>query len=317
MASYSAVIVVLIAIAARTSSAQPGEKNVTFFSRNSKQLEVNYFDNAEGLGITVFSSKQSFHILTTNDKLLFCIEDAVYQDGNDLDQIVVIRGKPFLDHRRHNKATTYFISIPEAEQLMEAAELKGSDQSVCKDPAMTKKKIENAIDGIIKNAITKSKNFHQQALRKQFNDFVNDPHIATIIDAAQYMGEKEGIVGRDYPPILPFYAIARMVAKISADSSLIDEATTENQAKLSCKNNQECSKTCPPCKEKECAGSCGVGCSCWKMVCGDCCWHKGCCSHDQCCGRHGIVSLACMNVLSFTCDQFKCPKKLTASSNNY
>ena len=313
MASYSASIVVLIAIAARMCSAEPGEKNITFTSRNSKLLEVNYFDYENGLGVTVFSSKQSFHILTTNDKLLFCIEDAIYQDGNDLDQIVVIRGKPFLDHRRHNKASSYFITIAEAEELMEAAELKGNDQSVCKNPSVTKKNVEAAIETVVKNAITKSKNFHQQALRSQVNDFINDPHIPIIIDAALYMGEKEGIAGRDYPPVLPFYAIARLVGKLSADSSLMDKATTGNQAKESCKTNQACSKTCPPCTEKECAGSCGVGCNCWKMVCGDCCWHMGCCSHDECCGRHGIVSLACMNVLSFTCDQFKCPKKLTAS----
>ena len=131
-------------------SAEPGEKNITFTSRNSKLLEVNYFDYENGLGVTVFSSKQSFHILTTNDKLLFCIEDAIYQDGNDLDQIVVIRGKPFLDHRRHNKASSYFITIAEAEELMEAAELKGNDQSVCKNPSVTKKNVEAAIETVIK-----------------------------------------------------------------------------------------------------------------------------------------------------------------------
>eukprot|EP00735_Rhodelphis_limneticus_P009151 TRINITY_DN2568_c0_g1::TRINITY_DN2568_c0_g1_i2::g.19086::m.19086 TRINITY_DN2568_c0_g1::TRINITY_DN2568_c0_g1_i2::g.19086 ORF type:complete len:333 (+),score=87.85,DUF3446/PF11928.3/0.013,DUF3357/PF11837.3/0.0093 TRINITY_DN2568_c0_g1_i2:60-1001(+) len=29
-----------------------------------------------------------------------------------------------------------------------------------------------------------------------------------------------------------------------------------------------------------CSGMCGVQCTCWYYVCGDCCWHKGCYMHD-------------------------------------
>ena len=35
-------------------------------------------------------------------------------------------------------------------------------------------------------------------------------------------------------------------------------------------------------KKSGCAGICGPGCkTCWKFVCGDCCYHLGCTRHDK------------------------------------
>lgn len=51
-----------------------------------------------------------------------------------------------------------------------------------------------------------------------------------------------------------------------------------------------------PNKDRGCFGMCGDGCTCWKQICGDCCYHKGCATHDATC-RAGIVIkvLACFN----------------------
>lgn len=38
-----------------------------------------------------------------------------------------------------------------------------------------------------------------------------------------------------------------------------------------------------PNSDDGCFGMCGDGCSCWRWVCGDCCWHPGCAVHDAFC----------------------------------
>ena len=139
----SSVVVIVLAVTASLCRSDEFENRIdlNFTSHNSKQIEVRYFDYNRGLGITMFSSKERFLVLTTNSKLLFCVKDAVYQEGDDLDQIVVIRGRPFLDHRRRNKASSYSINNKEADALMVAAELKSprdDQQSVCRDPAETR-----------------------------------------------------------------------------------------------------------------------------------------------------------------------------------
>ena len=313
----SSVVVIVLAVTASLCRSDEFENRIdlNFTSHNSKQIEVRYFDYNRGLGITMFSSKERFLVLTTNSKLLFCVKDAVYQEGDDLDQIVVIRGRPFLDHRRRNKASSYSINNKEADALMVAAELKSpreDQQSVCGDPAETRERVAKAVNEVVNDAARKEmeRPYHKQELRRVINDLIGDPHIPVIIDLAISLGEKEKIIGRDYPPVLPFYSFARMVARLLKDPALVSKAGTKKKEEKSlCEHRSVCTKTCPPCKKKECDGLCGVGCSCWKMVCGDCCWQKGCCSHDECCRKEGVVSLACTNVLHFTCTNFKCPNE--------
>ena len=53
-----------------------------------------------------------------------------------------------------------------------------------------------------------------------------------------------------------------------------------------------------------CLGMCGRGCSCWRFVCGDCCFYQGCYDHDLCCKKN-FFSLGCLSpvrlILHFTC----------------
>ena len=43
----------------------------------------------------------------------------------------------------------------------------------------------------------------------------------------------------------------------------------------------------------ECNGMCGLGCRCWRWVCGDCYVHKGCLEHDNYCESDGYLSYNC------------------------
>lgn len=67
-----------------------------------------------------------------------------------------------------------------------------------------------------------------------------------------------------------------------------------------CENNWQYCDTCP--RGRLCSGGCGVGCECWKMVCGDCCYHHGCFGHRQCGCTGDKVSFGCFNVFGFKCD---------------
>ena len=56
-----------------------------------------------------------------------------------------------------------------------------------------------------------------------------------------------------------------------------------------------------------CLGMCGPGCTCWRFVCGDCCFHKGCYDHDLCC-RRSFLSLGCWSpirlIFNFSCSGY-------------
>ena len=136
-----------------------------------------------------------------------------------------------------------------------------------------------------------------------------------IINAAITMGEKEGIIGHDYPPVLPFYNLARVLSHIRNNPVLMDTSfamSIDKKKKINpkkeCNKNKSCYYKCPPCKKHKCVGLCGAECSCWKWVCDTCCWQKGCCLHDYCCEKHGFFSVACFNVTKLKCNSFKCPK---------
>ena len=288
---YSAVALCLwltaVAVAKTDGSLQ-------LLSQTDQQIDVKYMDTNVGLGVTISSSERNVLVSSLYGEVLVNLKQPFYQDGSDLDQIVVIQGKPFLDHRRQNKASTYSITTKEAEELMAAAKTKSW------------KFIENSIDSIV-SAAENNGEFHQEALRSAIMDLINDPHTPVIINMATTMGEKKGITGISYPPVLPFYSIARLLGKLIDNQNSVGKNRRINPREM-CRRNLDCYYTCPPCRSKKCLGLCGRQCDCWKWFCNTCCWQHGCCIHDACCIKHGFFSLACFNVLDLRCNSFKCPK---------
>ena len=57
-----------------------------------------------------------------------------------------------------------------------------------------------------------------------------------------------------------------------------------------------------PNRANSCIGMCGKGCSCWKWVCGNCCYNQGCYEHDRCCGAKSWIS--CYIPVGFSCKSF-------------
>ena len=285
--------VVTMAILANAEETKDGLFDVLV---QAEQVAAKFVDSKAGLGITVSSSNENLLIVSQGGKVLVNLMEPLYQDGKDREQLVVIHGRPFLDCRRRNKATSYSITVEEAEELMAAAQQYKSENE-----KEIREKVTKVIYKIIKDT-TRSRQFHQQALHDAITDLQVNPHTPLIIDAAIAMGRKKGIIGRDYPPVLPFYAFARVLNNINDNV----ESNGNYIEKPFCDRDLPCFKECPPCKKENCLGMCGRKCSCWEFVCDTCCWEKGCCIHDMCCKEHGYLSLACLNVIGFKCNSFSC-----------
>ena len=152
----------------------------------------------------------------------------------------------------------------------------------------------------------------QGTVRASIEELVNHPAIRLIEPAARALGEDLGITGRDNPAAMPFYAVAMKLAeaydgnrpaKISRNlwDAYLSQVKVEGTYPFCNK------KTCPPCQEDECMGLCGKNCSCWKFVCGDCCFHQGCADHDVCCRKEGFTSSKCLlplPKLNFSCERY-------------
>ena len=293
--------VVIMAILSNAEETKDGLFDL--FVQAEQQVAAKFVDSKAGLGITVSSSKENLLIVSQGGKVLVNLMEPLYQDGKDRDQLVLIHGRPFLDHRRKNKATSYSITVEEAKELMAAAEPKqetADQQYESESEEEFKEKVTKVINKIVKDT-TKNIQFHQQALRDAITDLQANPHTSLIIDAAIAMGRKKRIIGRDYPPVLPFYAFARVLNKLNDNMELVENDKETHV----CDRDLPCFKKCPPCKKENCLGMCSRKCSCWEFVCDTCCWQKGCCIHDICC-KGGHMTLACLNVIGFTCNSFSC-----------
>ncbi|KAJ7365378.1 hypothetical protein OS493_005485 [Desmophyllum pertusum] len=59
-------------------------------------------------------------------------------------------------------------------------------------------------------------------------------------------------------------------------------------------------------RRNECRGMCGPTCTCWSLICGDCCYHQGCYEHDRCCDVKGFWDTYCLLpfMYSFSCSSY-------------
>ena len=97
--------VVIMAILSNAEETKDGLFDL--FVQAEQQVAAKFVDSKAGLGITVSSSKENLLIVSQGGKVLVNLMKPFYQDGKDRDQLVLIHGRPFLDHRRKNKATSY------------------------------------------------------------------------------------------------------------------------------------------------------------------------------------------------------------------
>lgn len=157
---------------------------------------------------------------------------------------------------------------------------------------------------VLKFLNTLSPRFHYVNLQRSVQILMESPYVESIRKAAYTLGSELQLHGNNYPSLLPLYLVANMLEKLQMNSYLI---TNKSSSKGSCKvRGDDCFDECPPCPDEECLSLCGYGCSCWKWVCGDCCYHLGCYGHDICC-RENFIQTKCLFPISFKCEsEYEC-----------
>ena len=241
-----------------------------------------------------------------------------------------------------SKPNTLFIeTIPGGEPLLLATEPVGSMRLVSiGNSVFIQSDEENSVDYLVQRgqynisefskdheglqslknrAAETSENVHLKALQDSLQDLLSRPEVELIEDAARALGEEEGINGQDSSSVLPFYLAALHLHKLQHAASGFNHSKLNHHA-LQAGNSftpihlpvrgkrysDPCFETCPPCQDQQCLGLCGFKCHCWKMVCGDCCWHLGCYEHDLCC-REKFIRTKCLFPLNFRCEHpYKC-----------
>ena len=143
---------------------------------------------------------------------------------------------------------------------------------------------------------------HDEPLSNAIIELLSLQECGLLEKAADAVGKK-GLNGRNTPAALPFFVFALRITQLAEDSHYNNITATQRYRRNS---YMHCRSTCPPCPNDECIGLCGKECSCWKWLCGDCCWHEGCYGHDLCCKKSWLQH-HCLLPIKFSCDRpFKC-----------
>ena len=141
------------------------------------------------------------------------------------------------------------------------------------------------------------KSHYQAAMRKLH--YVPEIHLLERVSAALSDNAKPLKV------LQPFHGLCFNLLKASnlEIPSELRAAVTEDEPADQHHRDETCAEK--PLKER-CTGMCGLGCRCWKWVCGDCCRHQGCYEHDICCNIYGRFTSYCALpfVYGFSCKKF-------------
>lgn len=160
-------------------------------------------------------------------------------------------------------------------------------------------------DKITKSLSHLSHSYHQVHLMQSFQWLSSLPDTKLIIEAAICIGKDMQVSGIEYPSILPLYLTAMKLHALMANPSYLSFPTggsiDANSSFHLSDADDDCLADCPPCEDDLCLGMCGYSCSCWKWVCGDCCYHLGCYDHDVCC-REKFMQIKCLFPIGFECE---------------
>ena len=140
------------------------------------------------------------------------------------------------------------------------------------------------------------------------------PAVQLLESVSYALGNDLGLTGRSEPASMPFHMLSLALTTASqkrirsrdpvwsALDQIYGSLLAKSQAYPNCNLD-----SCPPCPEDNCVGMCGRGCTCWRHVCQDCCYHRGCRDHDICCRREGLSSPSCLFPFLLSCDtEYRC-----------
>lgn len=280
--SYSQLFILvslLVALFPSCLRSEPtGVLHISTLTENSVEGEYRESATSER-GIRFVSSPDTLAI-TTLDGAPLLIADEPRAEGSL--RVVSIAGQTFVQHKKEEKSPVGY-SVPTS--------MEDTIKSVRSKPRVYARSLEGL-----------DPETHSTFAESSIQNLLIQPEVDLIKPAAFALGA-QGINGKEYPAILPFYLAALQLEKISANKnseadSFSVPSSWYNRRRF---QRQTCLRSCPPCPNDDCLGMCGLGCTCWSFLCGDCCYHLGCFGHDQCC-RQQFFQVVCLFPVGFSCD---------------
>lgn len=261
-------------------------------------MEGKYYSSAEtGIHFSVKSSKTSNYITVTTNSGRNLFNSSMVDQNTilislmDRDYITLKINTPGGKRKYLTQTKNYIIPNSHKNLIEKALKLKVP----LRDISMYL--VPHNVDKVLANDVAK---------------LLQVREVDLIHDAAIELGRR-GLNGWDSTAAMAFYMLAMRLAKLQPPLKYEDDCTSmftkseqsmgfprfDMQGRSWCKNSGRYCETCP--QGEECKGMCGHKCQCWKMVCGDCCYHHGCLGHESCCDVRK-PSLTCFKVFGFKCD---------------
>lgn len=256
----------------------PLKEGLTLDTLSPDRVDGYYYDPISNLGIIFNSTKDTLIVSDFTGQVLLGAKEKVGPA-----RLVSLGKRQFLQHTDEEDGVSRDLAIPKSHGRF--SEFQDA----------------SAFHSLLPRLRKVHKRIHAKVLTKSAKHLLAKPELKLLKEAAFQLGS-QGVTGLEYPSVLPFHMTALRTGSHEHYSTDSDWSNTEHHRL----KRSACIQECPPCKEKECFGMCGPGCSCWDFACGDCCYHKGCFYHDVCC-RKRPSSTACLLPLDFTCTgEYKC-----------
>ena len=261
-----------------------GTLDVYTLSENT--VEGSFTDLASGRGVRFVSNLDSLFITTLDGDPLLMAEES---DGSL--RLVNIGGRRFIQRRKTEGGSVDYEVPDTSSGLVEKADSR-------------------ILEALVRRLETIDRDVHAQSFQSAVDNLFLRPESELMERAAFALGD-EGITGREYPGVLPFYMAALQLQK-KMDKDTSQEAhnhfsSLDLQGNKHRSKRAQCLSICPtPCPNDDCLGMCGLGCNCWSFLCRDCCYHLGCYQHDLCC-RNEFTQSSCLFPFGFRCESpYRC-----------
>ena len=239
-----------------------------------------YAESVTGRGIYFITKIDGSLLVSTLEHRVIINVGVSVNDGTEYLRIIEVEGVTFLQQEDGNEEREYYLNHDRALSIKLESD-NGED-----------KQEKDSLRDIDKEDET----YHRSAVYDSILRLLNDSYLQILIDAVLVIGEREGLIGKDYPALLPLYTMAATLEAILLDPSLDQNDDFHQQHINQLQKRSSPCKTpekCPPCEEINCLGLCGKKCSCWQWVCGDCCFNWECYQHDLDC-KDSYFSFKCI-----------------------
>ena len=272
------VVVGVIASTKRPTTAAPTSDGLTVDTVTQEELSGEYYgSNGAGIRFQIVINTTYYTLIVTSISTGEDVINVMHPQSSNM-TMTSINKTGFMIMDSESRLNDYVIPS-NATGIMEAMMRN-------EDPKMTEDLLQE-LDSINVNV----------TLHFALHNLVSSQEALLIIEAAEALGNRN-TANSSYPPVMQFYLLAMQIGKIRR--YILEEGYSTTMPPIpkrrsQCSSNGDTCSNCPyPLLNNDCFGMCGLGCNCWRFLCGDCCRHRYCETHDRCCLDKGYLSFACL-----------------------